>query len=245
MSLPAPRLRRSQASAWAALVAALFFCHAARAQDSLRLLWQASADADRVNTMNFTPDGNTLITGSSDRLINVWDASSGELLRTLDSNAPYVHASSIECLAINPANPVQIATVSSNIEHLWNLSTGAEISLSPKPGNWMVWCAFSPDGQWLATASFNATIRLWSVSGNSASLYKVFQASTLQRACAFSPDGRWLASAGGDRAVTIRDTSDWSTVAVLEGHTNDIYDMVFSPDSSMLATRGYDNTARL
>lgn len=245
MTLPALKPKHSSASCRIVLAAALFLACAARAQSTLPLLWQASADSDRVNTLNFTPDGNTLVTGSSDRLINVWDASSGELLKTLDSNAPYVHASSIECLAINPANPIQVATVSSNIEHLWNLSTGAETSLSPRPGNWMVWCAFSPDGKWLATASFNATIRLWSLSGDSASLYKVFQASTLQRTCAFSPDGRWLASAGGDRAVTIRDTSDWSVVAVMQGHTNDIYDMVFSPDSTMLATGGYDNTARL
>lgn len=244
-SSAAAQARRGGALGLVVITCALLFPLPIFAQGSPPILWQASANSDRVNTMNFTPDGQTLISGSSDRLINRWDAGSGELLQVLDTNAAYIHASSIECLAINPANPNQIATVSSNIEHLWNLSTGAEANLGPRPGSWVVWCAFSPDGHWLATASFNATIRLWSLSGDSATLYKVFSANSLQRTCAFSPDGRWLASAGGDRAVTIRDTTDWDIVTVLQGHTNDIYDMVFSPDGSLLATGAYDNTARL
>ncbi|MEO0948792.1 MAG: AAA-like domain-containing protein, partial [Cyanobacteria bacterium J06641_5] len=54
--------------------------------------------------------------------------------------------------------------------------------------------AFSPDGQTLATASDDATVRLWNLDGTPQVTLKSHPGPV--RAIAFSADGRWLATAG-------------------------------------------------
>lgn len=236
----------------AALAGALLLPFLAHAQ-SLDIIWQASVNSDRVNTLQFTPDGTELITGSSDRLIHVFNANTGEVLQTLDSNAPDVHASSIECLAINPTNPNQIATVSSNIERIWDLSTGKETVLGQSYtiyNSWEVWAAYSPDGTYMATAEFTGDLRIWNITASGGPALTKISTGVQQRCCAFSPDGKWFASAGSGGDVTIRQITgdkpaEWPIYTVMTGHTNDVYDMFFSPDGTMLATGSYDYTARL
>ena len=66
---------------------------------SPNILWQQQQNSDRINAVVFTSDGSTLITGSSDRLINFWRASDGALLRVLNSNAP------LETVSVRPLAP--------------------------------------------------------------------------------------------------------------------------------------------
>ena len=205
-------------------------------QGSPGIIWQQTLNSDRINAVVFSPDGSKLYSGSSDRLINIWDANSGTLLQVLNSNAAPVHASSIESLAISP-NGSRLASVSYQSVKLWNLSSGAAQSLSGHT-DWVVDCSISPNGTYLATASFDSTIRIWRMSDGAA--VKVLTGPTQMRACAFSPDSSLLASGGGDAVVTLRKTSDWSTVRQLLGPTDTIYTMAFSPDGSLIASGGYD-----
>jgi WD40 repeat protein len=214
---------------------------------SPNIIWQQSLDSDRVNGVAFSKDGSMLVTGSSDRLVYVYNAADGTVLKTLNSNAPAIHPSSQESVAFDPANSDLIGSVNADAEHIWNWSTGAEVDLTPpNPTNWMVWCAFSPDGKYFATSCFNGNTYLWKMADLSGP-FKIFAASAdqQQRTVAFSPDGKWMASAGGDDVVTIRNTTNWDVVTTLVGHTDTIYDIAFSPDSSMIASGSYDMTARI
>ncbi|HWD20898.1 MAG TPA: hypothetical protein VHB20_16650 [Verrucomicrobiae bacterium] len=209
-------------------------------QGSPSIIWQQTVDSDRVNALQFTSDGSVLITGSSDRLIHRYNAADGTVIQTLDSGAPDIHNSSIESLSVNSAGTM-LATVNYQQLKLWDLPSGAEHAITADT-DWDVWCNFSPDGRWIATASFDSLIKIWNTDG---ALLKTFTSGALQRAVAFSPNGQWLASAGGDNFVTVRSTADWSVVATLTGHTSDIYVLKFSPDSSMIATGSYDDSCRV
>jgi serine/threonine protein kinase len=105
--------------------------------------------------------------------------------------------------------------------------------------------AFSPDGQRLASASSDQTVRIWEVATGRE--LRILQAHTDGvRSVAFSPNDQRLASASMDRTVRIWETVTGGELRTLQGHTHHVLDVTFSPDGQRLASvGGWDKTVKL
>jgi WD40 repeat protein len=102
---------------------------------------------------------------------------------------------------------------------------------------------FSPDGQLLASASGNDTVKLWD-SRTGASYSTLKGHSGLVNTVVFSPNGQLLASASDDYTVRLWDSRTGALRSTLEGHSGRVSAVVFSLDGQLLASASSDNTVK-
>jgi WD40 repeat protein len=104
--------------------------------------------------------------------------------------------------------------------------------------------AFSPDGKLVASASNDATVRLWDAA-TGAALQTLKGHTDLVKAVAFSPDGKLVTSASYDATVRLWDVATGAALQTLKGHTRNVRAVAFSPDGKLVASASDDETVRL
>ncbi len=109
-------------------------------------------------------------------------------------------------------------------------------------GDGVTGVAFSPDGQTLATASEDTTVKLWNLQGEELQTFEGH--SDWVTSVAFSPDGQTLATASGDTTVKLWNLQG-EELQTLKGHSNWVTSVAFSPDGQTLATASGDTTVKL
>jgi len=108
--------------------------------------------------------------------------------------------------------------------------------------SWVWSVNFSPNGEYLATASTDRTARLWDLSGNELTQFIGHQGEVVS--VNFSPDGQYLATASNDRTARLWDLSG-NKLTQFIGHQGRVLSVNFSPNGECLATASTDGTARL
>ena len=102
--------------------------------------------------------------------------------------------------------------------------------------------SFSPDGQTIATASSDCTIKLWSLDGKE---LQTFQGhSDKVYSVAWSPDGQTIASASHDCTIKLWHI-DGKELQTFQGHSDLVYGVSFSLNGQMIASASRDGTVKL
>ena len=102
---------------------------------------------------------------------------------------------------------------------------------------------FSPDGEIIASTSWDRTIALWSRDGRRLATFCGHQDRAT--ALAFSPDGETIASASWDKTIRLWNAKTGQEQMVFKGHTRAAIDVAWSPDGETIASASWDKTVRL
>ena len=208
------------------------------------LAWGSSAAAESrtivvsdVSTrafVAFSPDG-TLLANSNDDQVQLRDAATGQLRKTLEANGEWVQE-----VVFSPDGRT-LAGGGDRIR-LWDVATG---ELKAVLEGWAPWVAFSPDGGTVASCGDRTgTVRLWD-AGTGDSLAVLEGNSGDCSSVAFSPDGGTVVSGNYDGTVRLWDVETGQPRAVLEGHRDEVTSVAFSPDGEAVVSGSYDSTVRL
>ncbi|MFD3482260.1 NACHT and WD repeat domain-containing protein [Streptomyces sp. NPDC058665] len=217
-----------------------------------------------VCALALAPDGRTLVTGSFDNTVRLWDIS--DMTRPRPRGEPLTgFADGVCALAFSPDGRTLATGSHDSSVRLWDLSeSGRPEPLGPPlPGYEQAagvhTLAFSPDGRVLATGSYPAVrvvggdpgLRLWDVSNRADPelLGRSAEGAMDVDHLAFTPDGRRLVTSPGGMGFRVWDIADPKRPEILgsapKGHERMVSALVVSPDGRTVVTGSSDKTLRV
>src|SRR5439155_2021244 len=111
-----------------------------------------------VRAVAFSLEGTTLASAGVDKMIRLWDVTTGKELQRLSGHANWVY-----CIAFSPDRKTLASAGVDQTIRLWNLATGKEFRQLRGHQKAVNSIAFSLDGKVLASGSNDQTIRFWEV----------------------------------------------------------------------------------
>ncbi|NMG07883.1 AAA-like domain-containing protein [Brasilonema sp. UFV-L1] len=238
-------------------------------------LAQLNGNQQAVYSVNFSPDGQHLVTTGEDKIL-LWDLSTQQSITLVEKSSGSA--------AFSPDGQRIAASDGDGVARIWNLSGKQLEEFDVGNGIWISSISFSPDGQRLMTAG-GKSVQIWDLSKPQIRLFTKFNsiigvkqarlspdgkrililsASDIARIwkpserqkillksewgirdATFSPDGKRIATAGQDNTVRLWDYLSGKQLAVLNGHTWHVERVDFSPNGEYLASTSRDGTVRL
>ncbi len=206
---------------------------------------------DDVHTVDVSPDGKLALGLSSvEGRIRVWHLDTHRewtLPQGKHQTRPFFQLTSetdsLWSATFSPDNH-GLLTVAGNDVRLWDLQTQNE-RMSFNPHGAVASAEFSRDGQWLVTAGWDHTARIWNVQTGLAELKLHGQHTDDINHAVFSPDGRQVLTASDDGTAVLWNLQSGLPELVLRGHEKRVNSAVFSSDERLVLTTSDDLTARI
>src|SRR5205085_11427012 len=131
---------------------------------------------------------------SYDRLVKLWDVSTGKLLRDLKD-----HSDAVYGVRFSPDGKLLATGGADRAVKVWDVASGTRLYTLSESTDWVYAVAWSPDGKHLAAGGVDKSIRIWEVDHDGGKVaHAVFAHEGPVNALLYSADGKTLYSLSED-----------------------------------------------
>jgi WD40 repeat protein len=190
-----------------------------------------------VTSVAFTRDGKTLVSGSRDDLIKVWDVATGQLKKTLDNHKQSGgEKGDIYALAFSHDGKLMASGSMDTTIILWDASTFEPIRTLKGHTGPLREVNFSIDDKTLASAAEDGTFRLWDVASGENKVTRTDHHDNggQVKGVVYFPDGKTIATAGTEGAIRTWDAQTGEPKLVMQVDKKGFEFVDVSPDGTQL-----------
>uniref|UniRef100_A0A0E0M4Y2 Uncharacterized protein n=1 Tax=Oryza punctata TaxID=4537 RepID=A0A0E0M4Y2_ORYPU len=204
-----------------------------------------------VTCVKWGGDG-LIYTGSEDCAIKVWETSQGKLVKTLQGHGHWVNSLALSTEYVlrtgaydhtgktySTAEEMKEAALARYKKMRGNAPERLPKARMTGHQKLVNHVYFSPDGQWLASASFDKSVKLWNgITGKFVAAFRGHVADVYQIS-------RLLLSGSKDSTLKVWDIRTRKLKQDLPGHADEVYAVDWSPDGEKVASGGKDRVLKL
>jgi len=191
----------------------------------------------RVQCVALTPDGQQIVSGSSDGGLRFWELKSGNNLAKLSVG------SGIWSIAVSSDGKQIVAGLQDGSVRVWDSDRRKNILTFNGHSDVVRGVALTPDGRYAVSGSADKTIRLWNLAGV---CLRVLEGHTGRvNSVAITADGRHIISASEDKTLIVWDLESGKSLHVLRGHTQSVQCVASTFERGRFVSGSCDQTVRL
>ncbi|KAJ3387465.1 hypothetical protein HDU80_000156 [Chytriomyces hyalinus] len=195
-----------------------------------------------VFSVAISPDNRTIVSGSHDKTVKVWDVQKGTCRQTLKG-----HSHEVTAVAIGPDSRTIVSGSHDKTVKVWDMQKGTCMqTLKGLDGHSdkVTAVAISPDGRYIVSGSHDKTVKVWDM-----------QKGTYMRtlnghkwgvtSVAISPDSRTIISGSWDKTVQVWHMQTGYCLEILKDDPSGVKSVAISPDGRTIVSGSWDKTVQV
>ena len=203
--------------------------------------WQkTSAHSDTVvSAVAISKNGSQALTGGWDDKARLWDAKTGEEVRTFEGHTDWVTA-----VGFSPDGRYVLTGSADATVRLWDAGSGVPLQIFKGSAHAFPALEVPVDQQQFLTGSYEGFINKWNLeSGEEIESFQGHSRGVLD--IDWSPDGQQILTGGVDNTARLWDAGTGEELQRFEGHDGRVNAVAFSADGRWVVTASADSLARL
>lgn len=204
--------------------------------------WGKDGHSAPVNALVFTSDAQTLLSGSDDGTVWLWDVPRCSAIGMVPA-----HSWGVTAIALSGDDRTLAVGSADGAIQLWDITRRERLQTLRPQSVPVTALQISLDGAWLVSGG-DRLVRIWDLGSlrqtGQVPLWNTLKQDAPARAIALSADRQWLITSS-DRSLMVWDTLEQVCQQTIRAHQGAINTIALSPDGQVLASGGDDSQLQI